>query len=75
MEINALTLEEYKCLESLRYCTQAGWTTAVALMMGQLIPGVHLHTYMHNYGTSSMNGLVNTTKTCVAYWGIEFTTT
>lgn len=48
-----LTLEEYKCLESFSVLYSGGLDScAVALMMGKLIPGgVHLHTYMHNYGT------------------------
>lgn len=47
-----LTLEEYKCLENFSVLYSGGLDScAVAVYMGSLIPGgVHLHTYMHNYG-------------------------
>ena len=48
-----LTKEEYACLESFSVLYSGGLdSAAVAIMMGKMISGgVHLLTYMHNYGT------------------------
>ena len=48
-----LTADEYTCLESFSVLYSGGLdSAAVALLMGNMIPGgIHLHTYMHNYGT------------------------
>ena len=48
-----LTAEEYTCLESFSVLYSGGLdSAAVAILMGKKIKGgVHLLTYMHNYGT------------------------